>query len=51
MRTAALVPSLQHSSKPVIAKNNYKGKTKAKPHSIEELDYRRVRIKVNGHPA
>jgi len=31
MRTAAQVLSLQHSSKPVIAKNNYKGKVKAKP--------------------
>jgi len=27
------------------------GKTKAKPLSREELDYSRVRIKVNGHPA
>jgi len=33
MCTAAQVLSLQHTSKPVIAKNNYKGKTKAKPHS------------------
>jgi len=31
--------------------NNYKGKTKAKPYSTEELDYRRVWVKVNGHPA
>jgi len=51
MRTAAQVLSLQHTSKPVIAKNNYKGKTKAKPQSTEELDYSRVRVKVNGHPA
>jgi len=34
MRTAAQVLSLQHTNKPVIAKNNYKGKTKAKPQSI-----------------
>jgi len=33
MRTAAQVLFLQHNSKPVIAKNNYKGKTKAKPQS------------------
>jgi len=51
MRTAAQVLSLQHTSKPVIAKNIYKGKTKAKPQSTEELDYSRVRVKVNGHPA
>jgi len=51
MRTATQVLSLQHNSKPVIAKNNYKGKTKAKPQSTEELDYSRVRVKVNGHPA
>jgi len=51
MRTAAQVLSLQHNSKPVIAKNNYKGKTKAKPQSTEELDYSRVRVNVNGHPA
>jgi len=38
MCTAAQVLSLQHTSKPVIAKNNYKGKTKAKPQSTEELD-------------
>jgi len=50
MCTAAQVLSLQHTNKPVIAKNNYKGKTKAKPHSTEELDYSRVRVKVNGHP-
>jgi len=48
--TAAQVLSLQHTSKPVIAKNNYKGKTKAKPQPMEELDYSRVRVKVNGHP-
>jgi len=51
MRTAAQVLSLQHNSKLVIAKKNYKGKTKAKPQSTEELDYCRVRVKVNGHPA
>jgi len=51
MRTAAQVRSLQHTSKTVITKNNYKGKTKAKPQSTEELDYSRVRVKVNGHPA
>jgi len=51
MRTAAQVLSLQHNSKPVTAKNNYKGKTKAKPQSTEELDYSRIRVKVNGHPA
>jgi len=51
MRTAAQVLSLQHTSKPVIAKNNYKGKTKAKPQSTEELYYSRVWVKVNGNPA
>jgi len=51
MRTATQVLSLQHKHKPVITKNNYKGKTKAKPQSTEELDYRRVRVNVNGHPA
>jgi len=51
MRTAAQILSLQHTSKPVIAKNNYKSKTKAKPQSTEELGYSRVRVKVNGHPA
>jgi len=51
MRTTAQVLSLQHTSKPVIAKNNYKGKTKAKPQSTQILDYSRVRVKVNGHPA
>jgi len=51
MRTDAQVLSLQHTSKPVIAKNNYKGKTKAKPQPTDELDYSRVRVKVNGHPA
>jgi len=51
MRTAAQVLSLQHTSKAVIAKNNYKGKTKAKPLSTEELDYSRVWVKVNGHTA
>jgi len=45
MRTAAQVLSLQHTSKPVIAKNNYKGKTKAKPQSTEELDCSRVDIR------
>jgi len=51
MRTAAQVLSLQYTSQPVIVKNNYKGKTKAKPQSTEELDYCRVQVKVNGHPA
>jgi len=51
MRTAAQVLSLQHNNKPVIAKNNYKGKTKKKTQSTKELDYSRVRVKVNGHPA
>jgi len=51
MRTAAQVLSLQHTNKPVITKNNYKGKTKAKAQSTEELDYSRVQVKVNGHPA
>jgi len=51
MCTAAQVLSLQHTRKPIIAKNNYKGKTKAKPQSTEELGYSRVRVKVNGHPA
>jgi len=50
MRTATQMLSLQHTSKPVIAKNNYKGKTKAKPQSTEELDYSTVRVKVNGRP-
>jgi len=51
MRTAAQVLSLQHTNKPVIAKNNYTGKTKAKPQSTEELDYSRVWVKVNAHAA
>ena len=51
MRTAAQVLTLQHTNKPVITKNKYKGKTKAKPQSTEELDYSRVRVKVNNHPA
>jgi len=51
MGTVAQVLSLQHTSNPVVAKNNYKGKNKAKPQSTEELDYSRVRAKVNGHPA
>jgi len=51
MRTAAQVLSLQHTSKPIITKNNNKGKTKEKSQSIEELDHSRVRVKVNGHPA
>jgi len=51
MNTSAQVLSLQHTNKPVIAKNNYKGKTKAKPQSTKELDYSWVRVKVNGHPA
>ena len=51
LHTAVQVLSLQHTSKEVIAKNNYKGKTKSKPQSIGELDYSTVRAKVNGHPA
>jgi len=51
MPTAAQVLFLQHTSKPVMAKNNYKGKTKAKPQPTDELDYSRVWIKVNGHLA
>jgi len=51
MHTGAQVLSLQHTNKPVIAKNNYKGTTKAKPQSTEELEYSRVQVKVNGHPA
>jgi len=51
MRSAAQVLSLQHTSKPVIPKNNYQGKTNAKPHSTRELDYSRVRVKVNGYAA
>jgi len=51
MRTAAQVLSLQYTSKPVLPKNNYKGKTKAKPLPTEELDYSRVRVKVKGQPA
>jgi len=51
MHTAAKVLSLQHNSKPVITKNNYKGETRAKLQFTEELDYSRVRVKVNGHPA
>jgi len=50
MRTAVQVLSLQHTSKPVITKNISKGNTKAKPQSTDELDYSRVRVKVNGHP-
>jgi len=49
--TAEQVLSLQHFNKPVIAKNNYKGKIKAKPQSTEELDYSRVRVKSNGYHA
>jgi len=51
MRTAAQVLSLQHTSQAVIANNNYKGKTKEKPQSTEELNYSRIRVEVNGHPA
>ena len=50
MLPAAQVRSLQHINKPIIAKNNYKGKTKAKPQSNEELDYSWVRVNINGHP-
>jgi len=51
MRTAAQVLSLQHASNPIITKNYYKGKTKAKSQSTEELHYSRVQVKVNRHPA
>jgi len=51
IRTATQVLSLQYTRKPVIAKNNYRGKTKAKAQSTEELDYSRVWVNVNGHPA
>jgi len=51
IRTAAQVLFLKHTNKPVIAKNNYKGKTKAKHQSTEELDYSRGRVNVNGHLA
>jgi len=51
MRTAAQVLSLQHTNKPVIAKNNYNSKTKAKSQSTKELNYSRVRVKFNSHPA
>jgi len=51
MHTTTEFESLEHSSKLVIAKNNYKGKTKGKPQSTEEIDYSRVRVKVNSHPA
>jgi len=51
MHTAAQVLSLQHTCKPVIFKNNEKEKIEAKPHSTEELDYSRVQVKVNSHPA
>jgi len=51
MRTAAQVLSLQHTSKPVIARNNYKGKTKGTAQSPEELDYSMVGVKGNGNPA
>jgi len=51
MCTATQVLFLQHTSNPVIAKNNYKDKTKAKPYSTEELDYGRVQVKANCQPA
>jgi len=51
MRTAAQVLSMQHTNKPVITKNSYKDKTKAKLRSTKELDYSRVWVKVNAHPA
>jgi len=51
MPTAAQLESLPHTSNRVIPKTNYKGKTKAKPQSIKELAYSRVRVKVNGQPA
>jgi len=49
MCTAVQVLSLQHTNKLLIAKNNYMGKTNAKPLSTKELDYSRVRVKVNGN--
>jgi len=51
MYSAAQVLSLQYTNKPIISKNNYKGKTKTKLLSIEKLDYSRVRVKVNYRPA
>jgi len=48
---AAKVLSLQPTSKPVIAQDNYKGQTKAKRPFTIELDYSRVQVKVNGHSA
>jgi len=51
IHTAAQILSLQHTNKPVIAKNNYKSKTQAKLQSTEELDYSKVRVNVNSHPA
>jgi len=51
MHTVAQVLFLQHTTKLVIARNNYKGKTNAKPESTEELDFNSIRVKVNGHPA
>jgi len=51
MRTAAQVLALEYPSKPVIAKNNCKGKTKKKPQLTEEVDYSKVRVNFNGHPA
>jgi len=51
IHTAAQILSLQHTDKPVIVKSNYKGKTKAKPQSTKELDYSRIQVKVNSHPA
>jgi len=50
MGTAAQGLFLQPTTKPVIARNNYKGKTEAKPQSTEELDYSKVWVKVYGYP-
>ena len=51
MRTTAQVLYLQYTKNPVIDKNNYKGKTKAKPKSTEAFHYSMVQVKVNSHPA
>ena len=51
IRTAVQVLSLQHINKPVTAKNNYKGKTKAQLQSTQALDHSGVQVQVNRHPA
>jgi len=50
IHAAIRVLFLEYTSKPVIGKNNYKGKTKAKPQYNEQLDYCRVCIHVNSRP-